>query len=147
MIQKNKKILSIAAALLACVLMALIVLTVLKKVAPKDDANTTPTPTETTAPETAETKLIKQADSIVKAGEEAFNSRNTDEAIAKFTAAKELYEKAGDTARAEQMADRIAVTQHEATKNPESEPQKAPENPAPSEDAIGGEAAKASSED
>ena len=143
--QKNKKILIIAVAAFACVIIALGVMLTLKKVAPRDIDNK-PTPTELVPQDTAETRLKKEADSTLKAAEEAFNNRNTAEAIAKFTAAKTLYEQAGDTLRAEQMADRIAVAEHEATKNPESEPQKAPANPAPSEDGIGGEAAKASSE-
>lgn len=142
--QRSKQILTIIAVIVACFLVAVTVLVLLKKVAPKDTKNTANS--NSTTSETAETKLVKEGDSAAKAGEEAFNSRDTDKAIAEFAAAKALYEKAGDTARAEQMADRIAVAQHEATKSSESEPKKAPGNPAPPENTIGGKVEKATSE-
>ena len=140
---QNKLIIGIGGAIVACLLVGAAVYFTLKGVATK---NNPPSTGEVTTPETRENKLAKEAEAQVEAGEDAFNTRNPAEAVEKFKAAKKLYEQAGDTTKAEQMADQIAVAEHEVKTNPESEPQPAPENPAPPEETIGGEAAKASSE-
>ena len=89
---RNKKILLAVGALVLCLFVGSVVYVALKTVAPKNNNYVTEEPSDTASELTAEERAIKDADAAFKAGQDAFNAGNSEEAVAKLNDAKKLYE-------------------------------------------------------
>lgn len=110
---RNKKILLAVGAVVLCVFVGSVVYVALKTVAPKNNNYVTEEPSENTSELTAEERMVKDADAAFKAGQDAFNAGNSEEAVAKLNDAKKLYEQANDTVKAEQTVDYMSFVEQE----------------------------------
>lgn len=125
---KNKKILLIIGAAALCLLVASTVYASLKIIAPKNN-HIIEEPADVGQDElTAEEQSIRDADVIFQAGQDAFNTGKSEEAIAKLNDAKRLYGEAGNTMKAEQTMDYLSFVEQE-TRVEETEQQKLEASP------------------